>query len=339
VVFVEDRLRIPEVEPVRRAAAPRQLHHPVEVVANHLGLGAVRVHAFEAPHLLHGLGVRFLGHGRLFHLDLVLLGLLHPRVGLAELGLDRPQLLAQVMLALRARHLVVGLRLDLRLHRGDVELPPQQRVHAAQAGQGIDDLQDLLGFGGPQLQIGSDEVGESPRLVHVGGDRQDLRRQVLERQQLLDAAAHRTHERLRLDAPIHFFVSGQGSDERPVRPLVVDKRIDRRLREALHQDLHPAISHAQDAHHHHDGSDPVEVVRFGILGLGIPLRGEQQQAITREGVLDGGNRPLPRDEEWQHHVGEDHQLSEGENRQLIGNRELAGRNRHLPILRLGQIAT
>ena len=260
VVLVEDRTRVGEVDAVGRGLRPRQLDHPVEVGAHHVRLGPVGVHALQAAQLAHGLGERLLGQLRLLDLRAVLLRLLDARVALAELGLDRAQLLAQVVLALTARHLVLRLGLDLGLDRGDVELAAQQRVHPAQPRERIRDLEHLLGLGEPQPQIGRDQVGEPPRLADVRGDREHLGRQVLERQQLLDARAHRAHQRLALDAPLRLVVRGKRRRRAPEGARVLDEGIDRGAREALHQHLHAAVGHPQGAHHHHDGADAVEIV-------------------------------------------------------------------------------
>ena len=145
--------------------------------------------------------MRLLGHAGLLDLGAVLVRLVAAAVGLAELRLDRAQLLAQEVLALAARHLVVRLRLDLRLHRGDVELAAQQRVDLAQPRQRVLDLEHLLGLGDAQLEVRGHEVGELTRLVDRERDREHLGRQILQRQQLLDPPAHGAHQRLGLDAP------------------------------------------------------------------------------------------------------------------------------------------
>ncbi len=85
-----------------------------------------------------------------------------------------------------ARELLLRLRLDLRLHGGDLELAAQERVHAAQPRQRVAQRQDLLRIAEPQLQVRGDQVREAPRLLHVLGDRQHLGRQALEAEQLLD---------------------------------------------------------------------------------------------------------------------------------------------------------
>jgi hypothetical protein len=246
------------------------------------------VHALETAQLAQRLGVRLLGHLRLFDLDPVLLHLLQAGIGLAQLGLDRAQLLAQVVLALAARHLVLGLGLDLRLDGGHVDLAAQQRVDLAQARERIRDLEQLLGLGEPQAQVGGDEIREPPRLVHVRGDREHLGRQVLQRQQLLDARAHGAHERLALHAPLRLLIGGKRRRGDAQRARILDEGVDRRTSEALHQHLHAAIRRAQGAHHRDDRADAVQIVGRRIRDLGIALGHQHQQAIPAS-----ASRPRP----------------------------------------------
>jgi hypothetical protein len=298
------------------------------------------MHALEAPHLAHGLGQRLLGHAHVLHLAPVLVGLLHARVGLAELRLDGAQLLAQVGLALAAGHLVAHLRLDLGLHRRHVELAPQQRVDLAQARQRILDLEQLLGLRRTELQIRRHEVGEPPRVVDVGGHGDDLGREVLQREQLFETQPHRAHQRLRLDAPVAAVVRRvQPARAHPQRALLLDEGVDPRLGQSLHQHLHAAVGQSQDAHHHHDRSHAVQVVGLGILDLGIALREQQHQPVAGHRVLDGGDRPLPNHEERKNHVGKHHHVPQRQDRQLLGNRVGRKGLGHRPVFRRRRHAT
>ena len=58
-------------------------------------------------------------------------------VGLAEFTLNRLQLLAQEILPLALRHLLLGLVLDLGLHVGKLELPGQEVVHHRKTGDRV----------------------------------------------------------------------------------------------------------------------------------------------------------------------------------------------------------
>ena len=91
------------------------------------------------------------------------------------------------------------------------------------------------------------------------------------------------------------------------------------------QHLHAAVGQAQDAHHHRHRADLVQVVGLGLLDLGVALRGEQQQPVAGERVLDRGDRALSRQEERQHHVREHHELPQREDRHLFRHLEVGGR--------------
>jgi hypothetical protein len=106
---------------------------------------------------------------------------------------------------------------------------------------------------------------------------------------------------------------------------MLDDGIDASLAEPLDQDLETAVGHLQGAHHHGDGTDTVQIVRVGIDRLGIALRDEQDQPIAAERFLDGRNRMVPRHEERKHHVREDDELAQREDRKLF--REMVSRGR------------
>jgi hypothetical protein len=282
------------------------------------------MHPLQPPELAHRLFQRLLREMCVLDARAILGRLLGAGIDLAQLALDGAELLAEEVLALSPAHLLLRLGLDLRLHRGDLELPAQQGVHLAQPRQGVADLQDLLGLTDAQLQVRGHQVRQAARLPDVRRDREDLRRQVLEREQLLDPGADRAHQRLGLDGPLELRVRRHRAHLRPGGRLVLDECLDARLGEPLDQRLHPPVRQAKDAHHHRHGPEAEEVVRIRVVDRRVPLRGQQQQAVPRQGVLDGGDGALAGDEERQHHVGEDDELPKGQDRDLFGDRELEG---------------
>ncbi len=113
VVLVEDRPRLLDVDRVARLLAPRQLHEPVEVGADDAVLGR-RLRHFRQPVELAVRGLAdLLGHLRLVDLLAQFVGLGLLRIGLAQLFLNRAQLLAQIELALILLHLALDVGLDL----------------------------------------------------------------------------------------------------------------------------------------------------------------------------------------------------------------------------------
>ena len=124
--------------------APRHRDQPVDVGAGHRVLRRGRRHLGETVELAEGFLLRLLGHpGRL---DLLpqRLDLLRAIVAVAELLLDRLHLLAQVVLALRLRHLGLDLGLDLRAELEDLGLLGQRPRQLLQAVADVDRLQQLL---------------------------------------------------------------------------------------------------------------------------------------------------------------------------------------------------
>ena len=144
--------------------------------------------------------------GQLRRLDLlaqfVRFGLL--LVALAELVLDRFQLLAEEELALAFVDFGLDLGLDLGAELDDLELAGEDLREVAQAGGDVDLLQQLLLLLGADPQRAGDQVGERRRVVDVGDRQLQLLRQVGDllddlREGALDVAGQRLQLRARLD--------------------------------------------------------------------------------------------------------------------------------------------
>ena len=160
------------------ALVPGQVEQPVEVGADHAVLGGGRGQPLEPAELAVGGLARLLGQRR--RLDplaqLVDLGLL--LVALAELLLDRPQLLAQVVLALALVDPLLDLGLDLGAERDHLELAGEDLREPAQPGADVDLLEDLLLLGGRDPQRAGDQVGERRGVLDVGDRELELLGQV-----------------------------------------------------------------------------------------------------------------------------------------------------------------
>ena len=114
VVGVEHLARVRGVEPLLGALAPRHGEDPVEVVADHRGLGRAVALALEPAELALGLLAHLLGQLRLRDLRAVLLD--DGGVVLAELLPDRLQLAAQDVLALLLRGALLDVVADAAAH-------------------------------------------------------------------------------------------------------------------------------------------------------------------------------------------------------------------------------
>jgi hypothetical protein len=126
MVLVEDATGFDRVEPIVGHRRPGQLQQPVQVRPDHLVLGRRGAHPskpidFPIGDHLHVGGQLGFGDARLELPGLVALAL-------AQFLLDGLQLLAQVVLLLRVRHLLLRLRLDLALQLEDRDFAREQRV-------------------------------------------------------------------------------------------------------------------------------------------------------------------------------------------------------------------
>ena len=124
------------------------------------------------------------------------------RVALAELLLDRLELLAQQVLALGLVELGLHLRLDPRAHGDDLELAREDLRQPPQPLGDVALLEQLLLLLGLDPQRAGDQVRERRRVVEVGDRHLQLLGQVRDllddaRERLLDVA----HQRGQLRRP------------------------------------------------------------------------------------------------------------------------------------------
>ena len=178
VVGVEDLHRGGEVLADLALLAPRQREQRVDEVAHDRRLGRHRRHHLELLELAERLRLGLLRHpgGLDLLLHLVEVGVL---VALAELLLDRLDLLVQVVLALALLHLALDAAADALLDLQDVDFAFEQAEQVLEALRDGAHLEDLLLLLELQRQVRGDRVGEPAAVVDPGHRGQDLGRDLL----------------------------------------------------------------------------------------------------------------------------------------------------------------
>ena len=168
VILVEDFLRLGDVLLEAALLAPWQPEQHVEIVAHHGRLGAHRLHRLELLELRRRLGLGVLRQLERVDLLLQLGDLVAGFLVTAQLGLDRLELLVEVVLALRLLHLPLHAAADLALDLQDGELALHDRIDHLEA-------LERIGFGEKRLlgrDLGrertGDRVGEAARVVDSG---------------------------------------------------------------------------------------------------------------------------------------------------------------------------
>ncbi len=192
------------------------------------------------------------------------LGLL--RVGLAELLLDRLQLLPEEVLALRRLHFRDDLVLDLRAELRDLELPVEDDEHCAQALLDVVQLEQLLLLRGLQAQRRGDQVAERAGVVDVGrGERELLGEVRHEADQACEERLHVLRQRLCLR---RLLVDVWNLDEAAHQVRLVLELVDQPdAADALDEDPQRPVGHAEHLLDDGRGSDLVQVVPAGLLDL------------------------------------------------------------------------
>ena len=168
MVFVQDALHVPQVQVVLGPGLPRHVDEPVEVLGNDHRLGRQRHHVAEAGVLAQGDLLHFLGHAGLQDLLVKFGNARGAGVAVAQLLLDRLELLLEEVLLLRLRqarpHAVADLALDLEeadLVLEDVGQGPQPLL-------GVDHLQEVLLVGEGDGGVGGHGVGQARAVRRLG---------------------------------------------------------------------------------------------------------------------------------------------------------------------------
>ena len=244
--------------------------------------------------------------------QLVDLGLLV--VGLAELLLDRLQLLAEEELALALVDLARDLRLDLRAELRHLDLAAQDQRDPAQPLLDVGSLEQLLALLGLQAQRRGDQVGERGRVVDVRGGELQLLGQVRSHpDDLRELLLHGPGERLDLGRVRDDL--GQVLELGDEVGLVLDRLDEPDALDALDEDPQRPVGHLDHLVDDGDGADAVEVVPARRVGL-LVLDGEEgEHPLAGDDVVDQLDRALLADRERRHRLGEDDGLLQRQDRQ------------------------
>ena len=159
VVVIEHALGMYDVHVVDLWRSPGQVEQPFQVGAHHAGLGRHGGHRAQPRQFLFGLGAHTVRHSGIFDALVQLADITREFISLAQFILNRSHLFPQEVLALRAIHLPLHLLVDLVFQFQDIELLSQQDADLLQAGEGIENFQDVLAFGQGHIERGCDEIG------------------------------------------------------------------------------------------------------------------------------------------------------------------------------------
>ena len=167
MVLVENLLRLGDILLEPGFLAPGQAEQHVEIVAGDGGLGRHRRHRAKLLQLRIGAGAGLLRKPGLADLLGELLKLVAALLAfVAELALNRFELLIQIIFALRLLHLAFDAAADLLLDLEHAELALHEGEHHFEAAARIEFAQQRLLVGDLDRKVGSDRIGEHRRLFN-----------------------------------------------------------------------------------------------------------------------------------------------------------------------------
>ena len=316
VVGVEHLFRRRDVLRDLALLLPRQVDQRLEVVAHDSGFGRHRRHQPQFLELVLGFLPRVFRHASGLDplLHLLEIGAL---LALAEFLLDRLYLLVQVVLALTLFHLALHAPADALLDLKDVDLRLELREQTLQPLLHVEHLEHFLLLLELERQMRRYRVGEATGLLDAGERGEDFRRNLLvELDVLVELGDERPTHRLDLGR-IDRLRGHRGRERGVVRPLIRDL-LDPRALAALDEHFHRAVRQLEHLENVRNAADVVHVLgRRFVLRCRL-LRHEQDALPGLHRDFHRLDRLRPTDEERNHHVGKDHHVPEGKQRELGG---------------------
>ena len=242
-------------------------------------------------------------------------------VVLAELLLDRLQLLAKVELLLVLVDLGLDLRLDLVTRARAARSPDQDPVEQVQPRAHVERVEQLLLHrGGQRRQARDDEIGQLARLGDVQRQRlQVVRQQRRQRHDLLEAGLDVPLQRVDLEAILgavqlgRLFDLGQQVGPQRRQPLQADPR------KALDDQAQAAVGQLEHLVDVGGRPDFVEVGLGRLLDRGVALREDRDEPAAVHRFVDQPDRCLPGHGQRHERVGEEHRVAQRQHGQRIGD--------------------
>jgi len=314
VILVQDLFSALQVPALARLLEPRHGDQPVEVVARDGCFRGHRRHRFQALQLLDGLLLDVLRHLGLFDLLLQIVDLVAFFVLAAQFLLDRLHLLVEVVLFLRLLHLLLDARLDAAVHLQLVDFDFQNPGDAVQPLDGGDDLEEVLLLVHADEQVRGDRVGQLARILHAHGRDHRVVVQVVRQLHVLLEQRHDAAHRA-LGLAVGFARLRQHLHDDAVKPLVFLPLDGARAVDAFDQDLDVAVGQLQALDHVRHAAHRVDVFRTRIVDRRVVLRRQENALVLQQRMLEGAGGARPADHERHHHVREDDDVAQRDDRE------------------------
>ncbi len=264
VVFVEHLARFGQRDRTLLLARPRQRQQPIDIRADHAGLGRVHALLHQPLELVRGGFFDVVGRLKLADLALELVDRVFVEIVLAQLATDRLHLLAQEVFLLRLVQRVFGIALDLGAQPQQLELPRQLDLDLFKAlnrVQRVQEIELVLELKGRAVNHDVGQVAGLGDALHKG-DRL-LRHLGHEADDFLDLRLDLDHQRFGARA-ILLRVRVRDAAHH-VKRIVLHQLADQRPRLTLQDNAHAVVGQLEEFLHLGDHADRRKLLRIPAL--------------------------------------------------------------------------
>src|SRR5690606_1689935 len=293
VIAVQYGLGLRQIDAVRALLAPWESRQPFEVAADHHRFRRGGRHLLQAAQLVEGLFLDDRRRGRGLDPRLELLDLARLFVGFAQLLLDGLDLLPQVVLPLRALHLLPHSRLDPFFQLQEMDLLRQDSGDLFETSLGVYRFQEHLAPFKGDVQLAGDAVREEAWIqrLHPPDIRFGCGSLVLELLIRREVAAHDP------DQGAHFVSGGNRfvdqADGRLEKGSLLYEGFDPGPANCLYQHFHVSSGSAKELVDPGQHTPLVELRRAGFIDTGVPLRGQDDPLVRQHRLFQRGDGALP----------------------------------------------
>ena len=236
-------------------------------------------------------------------------------IAAAKLGLDRLQLLVEVIFALGLFHLALHAATDLALHLQHAKFALHEREHHFEPLHRIVFAQQGLLFRDARRQIGRDGISQLAGILDIAELRAGILRQLLRKLGIFtELFDHRAHHALDLGARRDDRLGHLDLGQNHLAIIGGLCRQRRKLGAAMpfDQHAHGAIGQLEQLQDRGNHAGIIKVIAVRIVTAGIELGEEKDLLVARHSCFQRRDRFLAPDEQRHDHAGKHDNVAQGE---------------------------
>ena len=313
VILGQNPARTLEIEVIRRGLAPRQIEQPFDIGSADPDFRASGRHAAQAFQFAVRLIARLVVHRRLGQPFAQILNV--RRVLVAQLGLNRLDLLPQEIILLILLNLLADARLNLLLHARQFGFAHEQRADGFQPRQLVKFLEHLLTILDLAEHVGRNDIRQLARILDFQNRLHGLSGNPAAHLTIfLKIMVRRAQQRVRFDGNRRSLFEHFIQRAHKVR-LFLRHRAQNRAAFALHEQANVSARQTKHLLDAGNGAHMINIINGRVIHIHIALRDQKNALVFLHGLIERRNGFLAPRIKMQNHMREDHQPAQRQHRQ------------------------